>query len=107
MLSPYQLVIRKKKTGVLHTAKLTMQHLVNQNKLPIQIFIDVAAAYDSVEWDKLEHILQLKKLHTNRNQPDYESHDPHESHYQHCMGRLRSLPSSKEGYHKETHYPQK
>jgi len=39
-----------------------MQHLINQGILPIQIFIDVAAAYDSVEWDKLAQTLQLKNF---------------------------------------------
>ena len=46
----------------LYTAKLTIQSLLNSGQIPIQVFIDVAAAYDSVEWDKLEHLLYLKKL---------------------------------------------
>jgi len=64
MLSPMQFGYQKR-TGVpqaLYTAKLTMQHLINQGTLPIQIFIDVAAAYDSVEWDKLAETLQLKNF---------------------------------------------
>ena len=43
----------------LYTAKLVIQYLINQGQSPIQLFVDVAAAYDSVEWDKLEHLLFL------------------------------------------------
>ena len=40
--------------------------MLNQGKAPVQIFVDVAAAYDSVEGDKLAEVLELK----NFNQPE-------------------------------------
>ena len=55
----------KKATGVpqaIYTAKLALQHMLNQGQTPIQVFVDIAAAYDSVEWDKLEEMLELKNF---------------------------------------------
>ena len=80
----------QKETGVpqaLYTAKLVLQHLLNQGIPPIQSFVDQCGSRQTGRNTKSE------KLPNTRDKSGDGDDDKHEGNYKHSMGGLKGVPT--------------